>query len=140
LARGNCCRRTARRRHDACAITLDDTDPLSVEQARAHLEREFGRLDVLINNAGISPERDRKAPSETPLEMVRRTYETKRVRGHRGDQRADRAPAPRPAGRALAEAASCAGRESRAAGRRRSPHPKQLAALTDALRSVLAGE
>jgi len=61
---------------DAHPITLDVTDAASIAQARERIEREFGHLDVLVNNAGVSLERERRPPSETPVDVVRRTYET----------------------------------------------------------------
>jgi len=38
--------------------------------------RRFGRLDILVNNAGVKDEFHPASPSATPLELVRRTYET----------------------------------------------------------------
>ncbi|RFU27334.1 hypothetical protein B7463_g8992, partial [Scytalidium lignicola] len=38
----------------ASSVQLDITDDDSIMTARDYVEREFGRLDVLINNAGIS--------------------------------------------------------------------------------------
>jgi NAD(P)-dependent dehydrogenase (short-subunit alcohol dehydrogenase family) len=57
-------------------MTLDVTDAATVAQARERIEREFGHLDVPVNNAGVSLERERRPPSETPVDVVRRTYET----------------------------------------------------------------
>ncbi|MGH7103574.1 MAG: SDR family oxidoreductase [Acetobacteraceae bacterium] len=39
---------------DARALQLDVTDPTSIAAAAAHIRNELGRLDVLVNNAGIS--------------------------------------------------------------------------------------
>ena len=38
----------------ALAVPTDVTDPASVEALFAQIEREFGRLDVLFNNAGVN--------------------------------------------------------------------------------------
>src|SRR5947209_4272521 len=61
---------------DAHAVTLDVTDEASIELARGLIDREFGRLDVLVNNAGVSLERERRPPSRTPVELVQRIYKT----------------------------------------------------------------
>ncbi|MEZ5811832.1 MAG: L-iditol 2-dehydrogenase [Rhizobiaceae bacterium] len=37
----------------ACAIRLDVTDPASIDEAVSRTEAEFGRLDVLVNNAAL---------------------------------------------------------------------------------------
>ena len=39
---------------DAHALQLDVTDAESISEAAARIRREFGRLDVLVNNAGIT--------------------------------------------------------------------------------------
>ncbi len=39
---------------DAVALQLDVTSPTSVAAAAARIRNEFGRLDVLVNNAGIA--------------------------------------------------------------------------------------
>jgi NAD(P)-dependent dehydrogenase (short-subunit alcohol dehydrogenase family) len=39
---------------DVVAVELDVTDDASVAAAAAHIEAEHGRLDVLVNNAGIT--------------------------------------------------------------------------------------
>jgi NAD(P)-dependent dehydrogenase (short-subunit alcohol dehydrogenase family) len=66
---------------DARFVRLDVTDLATIEAAAAYIEAEFGRLDILINNAGIS--RDRREgtnelhkPSEMPVAAVREVYET----------------------------------------------------------------
>lgn len=42
--------------HAALALPCDITDPAQVREAVAAIEERFGRLDVLINNAGINAE------------------------------------------------------------------------------------
>jgi NAD(P)-dependent dehydrogenase (short-subunit alcohol dehydrogenase family) len=58
---------------DVRLIQLDVTEPSQVEAAAARIATEHGRLDVLVNNAGvIEPE---EAPEATTVEQLRRTYE-----------------------------------------------------------------
>lgn len=52
---------------DAHFLTLDVSDPDRVASFVAEVERRFGRIDVLINNAGITIERDF---FEMPLEEL----------------------------------------------------------------------
>src|SRR5262245_16339496 len=54
---------------------LEVTDPASAADLRDHLERAFGRLDVLINNAGIFSTDDDSGLS-VKLETLRATLET----------------------------------------------------------------
>ena len=50
-------------------VLLDVTDQASVEVAAAQVGKEFGKLDVLINNAGVMPR------SPTLIEQLRETFE-----------------------------------------------------------------
>lgn len=68
---------------DVHALTLDVTDPDTIETAAKQLEERFGHLDVLINNAGItgsgqvSPQDAHdQVPSTIDLAMVRAVFET----------------------------------------------------------------
>jgi len=60
---------------DAHAIRLDVTDPVGMDEAARDVERQFGKLDVLVNNAGIALDRGRPA-SAIDVDTLRRTYET----------------------------------------------------------------
>jgi NAD(P)-dependent dehydrogenase (short-subunit alcohol dehydrogenase family) len=63
---------------DVRFIQLDVTDLTSVLAARQSIEAETGRLDVLVNNAGISsaPGSRFSAPIEENAENMRVVYET----------------------------------------------------------------
>jgi len=61
---------------DARALTLDVTLQASVEAAAAEIERVFGRLDVLVNNAAIKLEFAPCPPTTMDLDSIRETYET----------------------------------------------------------------
>ncbi|MCC8249239.1 SDR family NAD(P)-dependent oxidoreductase [Saccharothrix luteola] len=68
---------------DAHAVTLDVTDPATAREVARHVEERFGRLDVLVNNAGItgsgqvSPaDAHDQVPSTVDLDMVRAVFET----------------------------------------------------------------
>ena len=54
---------------------LEVTDGESIEQVRAEVEREFGRLDVLVNNAAILYDTWQRALT-ADLEVVREALET----------------------------------------------------------------
>ena len=54
-------------------LQLDVTDQASVDTAIAHIMNTDGRIDVLVNNAGIGGGR---AVEETPLDEVRGVFET----------------------------------------------------------------
>ena len=62
---------------DSEALSIDIDSRASVREAAKLVEREHGRIDILINNAGILPEAT--APDvDRPLDlgMVRETFET----------------------------------------------------------------
>ena len=56
-------------------IALDVTSPASIAAAAADIEACFGRLDVLVNNAGINDPQD-GLPSVAGLEAVERVFRT----------------------------------------------------------------
>jgi NAD(P)-dependent dehydrogenase (short-subunit alcohol dehydrogenase family) len=61
--------------HDARAVLLDVTDQQTIDAAARWIEAEFGRLDVLVNNAGIFLD-GQVPPSQLEIDVLRRTYET----------------------------------------------------------------
>ena len=61
------------RRQGFSAVQLDVTDEDSVQKAVAHIEKEHGAVDVLVNNAGYG----QSGPVEVlPLYDIRRQFET----------------------------------------------------------------
>ena len=61
---------------NAQAITLDVTDEASISAAAAKVESNCGRLDVLVNNAGISLDGGPSSALTLELATLRRTFET----------------------------------------------------------------
>jgi NAD(P)-dependent dehydrogenase (short-subunit alcohol dehydrogenase family) len=61
---------------DARFVPLEVTDAASVAAAAGLVEREYGHLDVLVNNAGIIRADGAGLPSETTLDSLREVYET----------------------------------------------------------------
>jgi NAD(P)-dependent dehydrogenase (short-subunit alcohol dehydrogenase family) len=71
---------------NAQALQLDVTDPASIRAAAENISETFGRLDVLVNNAGIShPQRkgnvfpdnmDGNDLTTAPMEDIRDVWET----------------------------------------------------------------
>jgi NAD(P)-dependent dehydrogenase (short-subunit alcohol dehydrogenase family) len=61
---------------DARFVRLDVTDPASVTATADWIEAEFGALDALINNAGITRREGAGLPSQTTVEALRAVYET----------------------------------------------------------------
>jgi len=59
--------------HDIRVLQIDIASDDSVKAAAERVKQEDGRLDVLINNAGILG--DMSAPSETPLSTIKEVYE-----------------------------------------------------------------
>lgn len=59
---------------DVHFVRVDMEDPLTFQEAYDLLEKRFGKLDVLVNNAGIAIDWDYKADT-VPLEMIRKTFQ-----------------------------------------------------------------
>ena len=57
------------------AIALDVTSPVSIQKAAQDVADKFGRLDVLVNNAGVFIDDFSLPPSQQPLRTWRETFE-----------------------------------------------------------------
>lgn len=55
-------------------VQIDVTDPSSIEQAYDIIEKQYGRLDILINNAGVAASRNK--PGDADANEFRHIYET----------------------------------------------------------------
>ena len=60
---------------DARAIEIDVTSEASIRKAAARVEEELGRLNILINNAGVMQQEADTIISEMPIEVWRATFE-----------------------------------------------------------------
>ena len=56
-------------------VHLDINDSSTHQAVRKLIEDKYGRLDILINNAGIARDREHKA-SEVSLQTIRETFDT----------------------------------------------------------------
>jgi NAD(P)-dependent dehydrogenase (short-subunit alcohol dehydrogenase family) len=61
---------------EAHPIQIDVDDTESIGKAAAQVERDYGRLDILINNAGVMLDDPKKKVSEQSLEIWRQTFDT----------------------------------------------------------------
>jgi NAD(P)-dependent dehydrogenase (short-subunit alcohol dehydrogenase family) len=57
-------------------IEIDVTKPRTLRAAARIIEKHFGHLDVLVNNAAIVLDDQKKKPSEQSLDIWRETFET----------------------------------------------------------------
>ena len=58
------------------ALQLDVTSAASIAEAAREVERKHGRLDVLVNNAGVLVDDYTRKPSEQSLDVWRKTFDT----------------------------------------------------------------
>jgi NAD(P)-dependent dehydrogenase (short-subunit alcohol dehydrogenase family) len=65
---------------DASSVVLDVTDPASAAAAAHAIEARYGRLDALVNNAGVARPPgngpDSQRPSTADLDVLRQVFET----------------------------------------------------------------
>jgi NAD(P)-dependent dehydrogenase (short-subunit alcohol dehydrogenase family) len=61
---------------EARALNLDVNNSESIRKAVDQVGRDFGRLDILINNAGVMLDDENKKVSEQSLEIWRKTFDT----------------------------------------------------------------
>jgi len=61
---------------EARALNLDVNNSESIRKAVDQVGRDFGRLDILINNAGVMLDDENKKVSEQSLETWRKTFDT----------------------------------------------------------------
>jgi len=60
---------------DVHAVALDVTDQSTVDAAAKWIDAEFGRLDVLVNNAGVAGGWGQQ-PSDVDVDLVRNVFDT----------------------------------------------------------------
>jgi len=61
---------------DADFVKIDATDAETIKLAAQTVGEKYGKLDVLVNNAGIVVEDMNGKPSETSSETLRKTFDT----------------------------------------------------------------
>ena len=67
---------------DAHFLLLDPTDAASIERARSEVEAKFGRLDVLVNNAGKFEKADLVSPEQVPFATLHETFDINLFAAH----------------------------------------------------------
>jgi NAD(P)-dependent dehydrogenase (short-subunit alcohol dehydrogenase family) len=66
----------ASRRISVHPVVLDVTDSSTIAAAAEYVDSRFGRLDVLVNNAGVAGDIRLQAPSVADMSVVRAVFET----------------------------------------------------------------
>lgn len=61
---------------DTRSIVLDVTEPETIQAAASYVDEHFGRLDSLVNNAGISGDFYKQSPSIADMDTIREVFET----------------------------------------------------------------
>jgi NAD(P)-dependent dehydrogenase (short-subunit alcohol dehydrogenase family) len=61
---------------DAYGVVIDVDNADSIKKAAGSIEQKYGRLDILINNAGVMFHDADKSISDQPLDVWRKTFET----------------------------------------------------------------
>jgi NAD(P)-dependent dehydrogenase (short-subunit alcohol dehydrogenase family) len=61
---------------DVRAVKLDVDDPADYTAVAKLIEKDFGKLDILINNAGVMLDEKRSPASATSQEVLRKTFDT----------------------------------------------------------------
>lgn len=61
---------------DVVSVGLDVDDATSIAAAAAWVDREYGRLDVLVNNAGIAGDRAAQVAGHVDMDVVRAVFTT----------------------------------------------------------------
>lgn len=61
---------------DVRYVALDVTREATLAAAAARIDAEHGRLDILLNNAGIVGPAGRRPPSDVPVDDLREVFET----------------------------------------------------------------
>jgi NAD(P)-dependent dehydrogenase (short-subunit alcohol dehydrogenase family) len=61
---------------DALGVVIDVDNPDSIKKAADFVERQYGHLDILINNAGVMFHDTDKSASDQSLDVWRKTFET----------------------------------------------------------------
>ena len=58
---------------DLCIVALEITSSVSIENVLSEINKKFGTIDVLINNAGVGLDLDKNHPE---IDVVKTTFET----------------------------------------------------------------